>query len=93
MAVLLNVDERGYELGDNRIGLVCLWSVRRFILFANNLSVPALDLGVHDLAHDIQAHYVCVIVDTLTDYNPLALYKLFYLDVIALHHCVFSGEA
>lgn len=32
-------------------------------------------------------------MDTLADYYPLALYKLFHLDVIAVHHSVFSGEA
>lgn len=55
--------------------------------------MPALDLGVHILQHDTQAHDVCVSVDTLDDYYPLPLYKLFDLDVIALHHSVFSGEA
>lgn len=89
MAVLLSFNDRGFEVGRT----VLVSQKKAYFVCGKSCSVPTLDLGVHVLQHDTQTHYVCVSVDRLADYYPLPLYKLFHLDVIALHQSVFSGEA
>lgn len=91
MAVLLNVNDRGYEFG--KIVLLLVSQEKVYFVCEKSQSVPALDLGVHILQHETQTHYVCVSGDTLAGYYPQPLYKLFHLDVIVLHHSVCSGEA
>lgn len=91
MAVLLNVNDRGHELG--RIVVLLVSEEKVYFVCEKSQSVPALDLGVHILQHDTQRHYVCISVDTLADYYPLPVYNFDdHLDVFVLHHSVFSGE-
>ncbi|KAL0150086.1 hypothetical protein M9458_054611, partial [Cirrhinus mrigala] len=92
MAVVLNVNDRGHELG--RVLLILVSQQQIYFVCEKSQSVPALDLGVHILQHDTQTHYVCVNVENLADYYPLPIYKLdAHFDVVALHHSVFSVEA
>lgn len=56
MAVLLNVNDRGHELG--RI-VVLVSEEKVYFVCEKSQSVPALDLGVHILQHETDTLCLC----------------------------------
>ena len=90
MAVILGCTDSEYEVG--KIALLLVSQGMLYFVCEKLRAVSALDLGIHIICKDTECCYVCVSVDNLADYYPLPLYRLSEVDVLILHHSVFSDS-